>query len=34
VQNYEHLWSERFEALDAVLADLTQTEEDDGSSAG
>jgi DNA-binding transcriptional ArsR family regulator len=31
VKNYERMWSERFGALDEVLAELTQTEEDDGS---
>ncbi len=31
VQGYERLWSERFEQLDDVLADLKKEEEDDGS---
>ena len=29
VRPYERLWTERFEALDAVLEDLTTEEEDD-----
>ena len=29
VKGYEQLWSERFEALDAVLDDLEREEEDD-----
>jgi DNA-binding transcriptional ArsR family regulator len=32
VKEYERTWSERFDALDAVLADLEQKEEGDGSS--
>ena len=31
VKRYEHLWSERFHALDAVLEDLRVKEEGDGS---
>ena len=31
LKNYERTWSERFEALDAVLEDLKEKEEDDGS---
>ena len=31
VTNYEHLWSERFAHLDAVLEELKQEEEGDGS---
>jgi DNA-binding transcriptional ArsR family regulator len=31
VQGYERLWSERFERLDDVLAELKKEEEDDGS---
>ena len=31
VKNYEHLWSERFAHLDAVLEELKQEEEGDGS---
>jgi DNA-binding transcriptional ArsR family regulator len=31
VKNYERSWSERFEQLDAVLEDLKQKEEGDGS---
>jgi hypothetical protein len=32
VKQYEHSWSERFERLDVVLAELKQNEEgDDGS---
>jgi DNA-binding transcriptional ArsR family regulator len=31
VKNYERLWSDRFDHLDAVLADLKQKEEGDGS---
>ena len=31
VKNYERLWSERFEELDAVLEDLKQKEREDGS---
>ena len=30
VKNYERSWSERFEALDAVLDDLKQKEQGDG----
>jgi len=30
VKNYERTWSERFEALDAVLEELKQEEDDDG----
>ena len=30
VSNYERLWSERFEELDAVLEDLKQKEQGDG----
>jgi DNA-binding transcriptional ArsR family regulator len=30
VKAYEQTWSERFEALDAVLDDLKQKEQDDG----
>jgi DNA-binding transcriptional ArsR family regulator len=30
VKNYERSWSERFEQLDAVLADLKEKEEGDG----
>ncbi len=30
VKSYEHTWSERFEALDAVLEELTRREKDDG----
>jgi DNA-binding transcriptional ArsR family regulator len=33
VKNYERTWSERFEALDAVLEELKQ-EDDDGGGAG
>ena len=32
VKGYEELWSERFEQLDVVLAELKRTEEDDGRS--
>jgi DNA-binding transcriptional ArsR family regulator len=32
VKNYEQLWSERFEQLDAVLEELKQKEEGDGPS--
>lgn len=32
VKNYEDTWSERFEALDVVLDELKQKEQDDGSS--
>jgi len=32
VKGYEDLWSERFEQLDVVLAELKRTEEDDGRS--
>jgi DNA-binding transcriptional ArsR family regulator len=32
VKSYERSWSERFEALDAVLEDLKQKEEGNGSS--
>ena len=32
VKRYERTWSERFEALDAVLDDLKQKEEGDGGS--
>ena len=31
VKNYERSWSERFEQLDAVLEDLKQKEQGDGS---
>ena len=31
VKEYERTWSERFDLLDAVLEDLKQKEEDDGS---
>jgi DNA-binding transcriptional ArsR family regulator len=31
VRNYERTWSERFELLDDVLAELKKEEEDDGS---
>ena len=31
VKTYERTWSERFEALDAVLDELKEKEEDDGS---
>ena len=31
VKGYERLWSERFDELDAVLEDLKQKEEGDGS---
>ena len=31
VKNYESLWSERFDQLDAVLEELKQKEEGDGS---
>jgi DNA-binding transcriptional ArsR family regulator len=31
VQGYERLWSERFERLDDVLAELKKEEDDDGS---
>jgi DNA-binding transcriptional ArsR family regulator len=31
VKNYERTWSERFEALDVVLEDLKQKEDEDGS---
>ena len=31
VKNYERMWSERFDELDAVLADLKQKEQGDGS---
>jgi DNA-binding transcriptional ArsR family regulator len=31
VKNYERLWSDRFDQLDAVLDDLKQKEEGDGS---
>jgi DNA-binding transcriptional ArsR family regulator len=31
VKNYERLWTERFEAMDVVLEDLKQKEEDNGS---
>jgi hypothetical protein len=30
ISNYERLWSERFEQLDAVLDDLKQKEQGDG----
>lgn len=30
VKAYERTWEERFEAMDAVLEELTQQEEDDG----
>jgi DNA-binding transcriptional ArsR family regulator len=30
VKEYEHSWSERFEALDVVLQELKQKEEADG----
>jgi DNA-binding transcriptional ArsR family regulator len=30
VKGYERMWSERFERLDVVLADLKQKEEGDG----
>jgi hypothetical protein len=30
VQAYERTWSERFEALDVVLEELKEKEEDDG----
>jgi DNA-binding transcriptional ArsR family regulator len=30
VKRYERTWSERFDALDAVLEDLKEKEEDDG----
>ena len=32
VKGYERLWSERFDELDAVLEDLKQKEQGDGSS--
>jgi DNA-binding transcriptional ArsR family regulator len=32
VQAYQDLWTERFTRLDAVLAELTDMEDDDGSS--
>lgn len=32
VQTYQDLWTERFTRLDAVLTELTDTEDDDGSS--
>jgi hypothetical protein len=32
VQSYQDLWTERFTRLDAVLAELTDREDDDGSS--
>lgn len=32
VQSYQGLWTERFTRLDAVLAELTDREDDDGSS--
>ena len=31
IRGYERTWSERFEALDEVLEDLKQEEQDDGS---
>jgi DNA-binding transcriptional ArsR family regulator len=31
VKNYERMWTERFEAMDVVLEDLKQKEEDNGS---
>ena len=31
VKNYEHSWSERFGRLDAVLEDLKEKEQEDGS---
>src|ERR671930_175932 len=31
VKSYEHLWSERFAELDAVLEDLKREEQEDGS---
>ena len=31
VKDYERLWSERFDRLDEVLADIEHEEEDDGS---
>jgi DNA-binding transcriptional ArsR family regulator len=31
VKNYEQTWTERFDALDAVLEELKHQEEDDGS---
>jgi hypothetical protein len=31
VKNYERSWTERFEELDAVLEELKQKEDDDGS---
>jgi DNA-binding transcriptional ArsR family regulator len=34
VKGYEQTWSERFEALDVVVEELKQKEEDDGSSNG
>jgi DNA-binding transcriptional ArsR family regulator len=34
VKNYEQTWTERFEALDVVLVELKQKEEDDGSNNG
>jgi DNA-binding transcriptional ArsR family regulator len=33
VKNYERTWSGRFEALDAVLKEIKQKEEDDGGGA-
>lgn len=30
VKDYERTWAERFDQLDAVLEELTQEEEDDG----
>lgn len=32
VKNYEQTWTDRFEALDVVLEELKEQEEDDGSS--
>jgi DNA-binding transcriptional ArsR family regulator len=32
VKNYERTWTERFDALEVVLEELKQKEEDDGSS--
>lgn len=32
VQNYERLWSERFDSLDVVLQELRETEQADGKS--
>jgi hypothetical protein len=32
VRTYQDLWTERFTRLDAVLAELTDMEDDDGSS--